>query len=81
MMGEYSRFIAAWILSHKENSASSIQLIMLPYERYHIQPDTLTLHQDRDVPMAAHCHLNWLGELAITAIYSQPPISSDNYHK
>ena len=78
VMDLYSRFIVAWMLSRKENSALSSQLIMEAYDRYGIQPDTLTLHQDRGVPMTAHCYLDLLGELAITASHSRPRVSNDN---
>jgi hypothetical protein len=43
-----------------------------------IQPDSLTIHQDRGVPMTAHCYLDLLGELAITASHSRPRVSNDN---
>ena len=39
VMDLYSRFIVAWMLSRKENSALSSQLIMEAYDRYGIQPD------------------------------------------
>lgn len=67
MMDLFSRYIVAWMLSRKENSAQSSQLIDEAYQRHAIQPDTLTLHQDHGVPMTAHCYLDLLGELAITA--------------
>ena len=78
VMDLYSRFIVAWMLSRKENSALSSQLIMEAYDRYAIQPDRLTIHQDRGVPMTAHCYLDLLGELAITASHSRPRVSNDN---
>ncbi len=65
-------------LSRKENSALSSQLIEQAYERYGIEPDSLTLHQDRGTPMTAHCYLDLLGELAITASHSRPRVSNDN---
>lgn len=78
VMDLYSRFIVAWMLSRKENSVLSSQLILEAYDRYGIQPDNLTLHQDRGVPMTAHCYLDLLGELAITANHSRPRVSNDN---
>lgn len=78
MMDLFSRYIVAWMLSRKENSALSSQLIDEAYQRHAIQPDTLTLHQDRGVPMTAHCYLDLLGELAITASHSRPRVSNDN---
>ena len=55
IMDLFSRHIVAWMLSHKENSALSSQLIEQAYERYDIEPNNLTLHQDRGAPMTAHC--------------------------
>ena len=74
----YSRYIVAWMLSTKENSALSQQLIQEASTRYGIERDQLTLHQDRGTPMTAHCYLDLLGELAITASHSRPRVSNDN---
>ena len=78
VMDLFSRYIVAWMLSSKENSALSSHLIAQAYDRYNIQPNSLTLHQDRGVPMTAHCYLDLLGELAITASHSRPRVSNDN---
>ena len=78
VMDLYSRHIVAWMLSRKENSALSSQLIAEAYDRYGIKPNSLTLHQDRGVPMTSHCYLDLLGELAITASHSRPRVSNDN---
>lgn len=78
VMDLFSRYIVAWMLSHKENSALSSHLISEAFERYDIEPQTLTLHQDRGMPMTAHCYLDLLGELAITASHSRPRVSNDN---
>lgn len=78
VMDLFSRYIVAWMLSCKENSALSSQLIAEACERYDIQPDALTLHQDRGAPMTAHCYLDLLGELAVTASHSRPRVSNDN---
>jgi len=78
VMDLFSRYIVAWMLSRKENSALSSHLIKEAYQRYGLQPGTLTLHQDRGMPMTAHCYLDLLGELAITASHSRPRVSNDN---
>lgn len=78
VMDLFSRFIVAWMLSKKENSTLSTQLIQEASGRYGIEPNQLTLHQDRGVPMTAHCYLDLLGELAITASHSRPRVSNDN---
>jgi transposase InsO family protein len=76
----YSRFVVAWMLSKKENSALSQYLIQEASTRYGIEKNQLTLHQDRGAPMTAHCYLDLLGELAITASHSRPRVSNDNPH-
>jgi len=78
VMDLFSRYIVAWMLSKKENSALSGQLIEEAYQRYEIPPNQLTLHQDRGAPMTAHCYLDLLGELAVTASHSRPRVSNDN---
>jgi transposase InsO family protein len=78
VMDLFSRYIVAWMLSRKENSALASQLIAEAHKRYNIAPDHLTLHQDRGVPMTAHCYLDLLAELRITASHSRPRVSNDN---
>lgn len=78
VMDLFSRFIVAWMLSRKENSALSSQLIQEATQRYDIKQNSLTLHQDRGSPMTAHCYLDLLSELAITASHSRPRVSNDN---
>jgi putative transposase len=64
VMDLFSRYIVAWMLSRKENSALSSQLIDEAAQRYDIVPGHLTLHQDRGAPM--------------TASHSRPRVSNDN---
>ena len=78
VMDLFSRFIVAWMLSRKENSTLSTQLIAEASDRFGIIPGQLTLHQDRGSPMIAHCYLDLLGELSITASHSRPRVSNDN---
>lgn len=78
VMDLFSRYIVAWMLSRKENSALSSQLVQEAAQRYGIERDSLTLHQDRGAPMTAHCYLDLLSELAITASHSRPRVSNDN---
>src|SRR3546814_14530159 len=75
-MDLYSRYIVAWMLSRKENSALSSQLITQAHERYAIEPGALPLHQDRGATMTAHCYRDLLGELAVTASHRRPRVSN-----
>lgn len=78
VMDLFSRFIVAWMLSRKENSALASQLMQEATQRYAIPPGTLTLHQDRGSPMTAHCYLDLLSELSVTPSHSRPRVSNDN---
>lgn len=74
----FSRFVVAWMVSRKENSALATQLIEQAYARYGIKPGELTLHQDRGSPMIAHGYLDVMKELSITCSHSRPRVSNDN---
>ena len=74
----FSRFVVAWMVSRKENSALASQLMDEAAARYAIAPGQLTLHQDRGSPMIAHGYLDLMSELNITCSHSRPRVSNDN---
>jgi len=74
----YSRFVVAWMVSRKENSALARQLMNEAVDRHAIEKGRLTLHQDRGSPMIAHSFLDLIGELGVTASHSRPRVSNDN---
>ncbi|MCH7743255.1 MAG: IS3 family transposase, partial [Proteobacteria bacterium] len=74
----FSRFVVAWMVSLKENSALSKQLMDEATTRYGIAPGRLTLHQDRGSPMIAHGYLEQMRELDVTCSHSRPRVSNDN---
>lgn len=74
----FSRFVVAWMISRKENSALASQLMDEASARYGIAPGQLTLHQDRGSPMIAHRYLDLMNELDITCSHSRPRVSNDN---
>lgn len=74
----YSRFVVAWMLSAKENSALARQLMNEATTRYAITEGQLTVHQDRGSPMTAHGYLENMKELDITCSHSRPRVSNDN---
>ena len=78
VMDLYSRFVLAWMLSRKENSALSQQLMREAIARYAIAAGQLTIHQDRGSPMIAHGYLDLLSELGATSSHSRPRVSNDN---
>lgn len=74
----FSRFVVAWMISKKENSALSQQLMNEAVARYGVSPGQLTLHQDRGSPMIAHGYLESMKELDVTCSHSRPRVSNDN---
>lgn len=74
----FSRFIVAWMVSRKENSALAQQLMREGMARYAIAAGQLTIHQDRGSPMIAHGYLDLLAELGATGSHSRPRVSNDN---
>jgi len=74
----FSRFVVAWMVSRKENSALSKQLMDEATARYCIRPGQLTVHQDRGSPMIAYGYLDLMRELDVTCSHSRPRVSNDN---
>ncbi len=74
----YSRFVVAWMISRKENSALAQQLMQEAMARYAIAVDQLTIHQDRGPPMTAHAYLDLMSELGAACSHSRPRVSNDN---
>ena len=74
----FSRFVVAWMVSVKENSALSSQLMDEATARYDIAPGQLTIHQDRGSPMIAHGYLELMQSLDVTCSHSRPRVSNDN---
>ena len=74
----FSRFVVAWMVSRKENSALSKQLMDEATARYLIRPGQLTVHQDRGSPMIAYGYLDLMRELDVTCSHSRPRVSNDN---
>ena len=74
----FSRFVLAWMLSRKENSALSQQLMQEAITRYRHAAQALIIHQDRGSPMIARGFLDVLSELGVTASHSRPRVSNDN---
>ncbi len=78
VMDLFSRFVVAWMVSRKENSALAQQLIREAMARYTVAAGSLTIHQDRGSPMIARTYLDMLSDLGATASHSRPRVSNDN---
>ena len=74
----FSRFVLAWMISRKENSALAQQLMDEALARYRIRSGELVIHQDRGSPMIARAYLDLMGEHGVTCSHSRPRVSNDN---
>lgn len=78
VMDLYSRYVVAWMISHKENSALAQQLVQETLTRYGLDDQSLTLHQDRGSPMIAQSFLDLMADLGVVCSHSRPRVSNDN---
>ena len=78
VMDLFSRFVLAWMISRKENSALAQQLMNEALTRYRISADQLTIHQDRGAPMIARAYLDLMANAGVTCSHSRPRVSNDN---
>ncbi len=78
VMDLYSRYVVAWMISHKENSALAQQLVQETLTRYGLDEKSLTLHQDRGSPMIAQSFLDLMADLGVVCSHSRPRVSNDN---
>lgn len=77
----FSRYVVAWMIAERENSALAQQLFAEAISRYGIEPGKLIVHQDRGAPMTAHGFTELLGALGVDRSYSRPRVSNDNPHQ
>jgi putative transposase len=74
----FSRFVLAWMVSRKENSALAQQLMAEASAKYRIEPGQLTVHQDRGAPMTADRYIDLMSEMGVVLSHSRPRVSNDN---
>jgi putative transposase len=74
----YSRYVVAWMVAGRENSALAKQLLAEAISRHGIEPGSLRVHQDRGAPMTAHGFLDLLAQLGVDPSHSRPRVSNDN---
>ncbi len=67
----FSRYVIAWMIAERENSALARQLFAEAISRYGIEPGRLVVHQDRGAPMTAHGFTELLGALGVDRSYSR----------
>jgi putative transposase len=74
----WSRFVVAWMIADRENSALAKQLFAEAITRHGVDPGTLTVHMDRGAPMTSLGFAELLGALRVERSYSRPRVSNDN---
>jgi putative transposase len=74
----FSRFVLAWMVSRKENSALAQQLMSEATTKYRIDAGQLTIHQDRGAPMIADRYIDLMSEMGVVLSHSRPRVSNDN---
>lgn len=74
----FSRFVVAWIVARRENSALAKQLFTEALSRYDVAPGRLIVHMDRGAPMTSHGFTDLLAELGVERSHSRPRVSNDN---
>ena len=74
----YSRYVVAWMVARRENSALAQQLLSDAIARHGIAPGQLCVHQDRGAPMTAHGFIGLLAALGVDPSHSRPRVSNDN---
>jgi len=74
----FSRFVVAWMVAQRENSALAKQLFAEAIGRHDVAPGKLIVHMDRGAPMKSHGFADLLSELGVDRSYSRPRVSNDN---
>jgi len=74
----FSRFVVAWMVARRENSALAKQLFAEALRRYEVAPGSLIVHMDRGAPMTSHGFTDLLAELGVERSHSRPRVSNDN---
>jgi len=74
----FSRYVVAWMVAARENSALAKQLLSEAVGRHDVEPGQLIVHQDRGAPMTSHGFQDLLAELGVDRSYSRPRVSNDN---
>lgn len=74
----FSRYVVAWMVARRENSALAKQLFAEAIDRHAIDPQQLVVHMDRGAPMTSHTFANLLSELGVDRSHSRPRVSNDN---
>jgi putative transposase len=74
----WSRYVVAWMVAQRENSALAKQLFADALTRHAIEPESLIVHMDRGAPMTSLGFADLLAVLGAGQSFSRPRVSNDN---
>jgi putative transposase len=74
----FSRYVVGWLIADVESAALAGRLLTETCARQGIEPDVLTLHQDRGSPMTSKTFAQTCADLGVTKSFSRPRVSNDN---
>jgi putative transposase len=74
----YSRYVAGWMVAHRESATLAKKLIEETCRKQGIAPGTLTLHADRGTSMRSKPVALLLSDMGVTKTHSRPHVSNDN---
>jgi putative transposase len=80
MIDLFSRYVVGWLLAEKENAKLATQFIGDTIRLHGVDPDTLTLHNDRGAPMTSGTMATLCSILGVEQSFSRPRVSNDNPH-
>jgi putative transposase len=74
----YSRYVAGWLLAHRESAELARRLILETCRRERVELGQPGLHADRGPSMSSKTEAQLLPDLGITKTHSRPHVSNDN---
>jgi len=74
----FSRYVAGWMIAHREQAALAKRLIQDSCDKQGIKPGQLTVHADRGSSMKSKVVAHLLSDLGVTKTHSRPHVSNDN---
>jgi putative transposase len=80
MIDLFSRYVVGWLLAEKENAKLATQFIGDTVALRGVDPDELTLHNDRGAPMTSGSMAQLCAALGVEQSFSRPRVSNDNPH-
>ncbi len=74
----FSRYVAGWMIAHRELAVLARKLIKETMEKQSIKPGQLLIHADRGSSMTSKPVAFLLADLGVTKSHSRPSVSNDN---